>query len=99
LTAATVVSVAYCFSAFSWYRTRDLHYQHANKLVVFNCTKPIALRILYMTDNTLLADVLECDCDIGQHHYQACNTTDKNDVWWPSVRSCRSTGKKVFTTD
>jgi len=26
-------------------------------------------------------------------NYQACDTTDKNDVWWPSVRSCRSTGK------
>jgi len=28
---------------------------------------------------------------IGQRHYRACETTDKNDVWWPSVRSYRST--------
>jgi len=52
LTAATVVSVASPTASFtasvpsSWYRTRDLHYQYANKLVVFNCTKPIVLRIL-----------------------------------------------------
>jgi len=39
-------SQLHCFTAFSWYKTRDLHCQYANKLVVFNCTKPIALRIL-----------------------------------------------------
>ena len=46
-------SQLHCFSAFSWYRMRDLQ----------------------MSDNMLLAAVLECDCDIGQHHYQACNTS------------------------
>ena len=32
------------------------------------------------------------ECDIDQHHYQACNTMDKKDVWWPRVHSCWSMG-------
>jgi len=102
LTAATVVSVASptaSFSAFSWYRMRDLHWLPVCQRLVFKLYKllhgmPITLCIWQMTDNTLLAAVMDCDCHIGQHHYQACDITRTRTTFGdPSVRSSQSMGK------
>jgi len=66
---------------------RDLHGLPIRHRVIFK----IAMTVYKMTegiaatyhanDCQLAAVVTLISISIGQHHYQACYTTDKNDIW------------------